>query len=713
MKIPIVFHTPFVQKRTSKPAEVSATNYRADIDGLRAIAVTMVVIYHAFPTLLPGGFIGVDIFFVLSGFLISGVILSSLKAGTFSFTDFYVRRVRRIFPALIAVLLATYVLGWYSLPADQFKQLGAHVACGAGFCSNLLLNGEAGYFDVSAHLKPLLHLWSLGIEEQFYLAWPLVLVWVWRESQNKAFTIVTTTVVIACVSFVWGITLLTTGTASAAFFLPHARVWELLIGALVALIATLPINFRFPNMVMMAEVWLDERRVRVFNVNLIQSGISLLGLTLIAIALSLVTRNSFFPGWYALLPSLGCALVILAGPHNPVNRWLLSFKPLSALGMLSYSLYLWHWPLLSFVRMADTDDRIRYRLAAVAVSLLLAISTYKFVEKPLRYGRGPTFVAAALTVALAMVGFIGYQTHVRQGLPERQTVAAVQKATERLTSDYGMPAVHSECNKKSAYKPRFEDCRSMTNPQLRPTAALIGDSHARSVSPGLSEAFGRVGENLIIFSEGGCLPYFDVLSEAPNRSDVCFDLMRGALNFALESPHIKTIVLANYYSLYMSGHPLGDKTQQRSLKWASNNSDGASQATIYLQAMKNTLEKLTASRKKIVYILDNPEIGFNPRTCVELRPIYLTQNLKTPCGIAKSLHEERVAKMRVDVLAVLAHFPDVQIFDSSKYLCDVNTCWAKREGALLYRDADHLSYDGSVFIGKQFESEILKVGKKE
>ena len=186
MNIPIGLRAFVIQEKKTKPGvEVPSLKYRADIDGLRALAVTLVVIYHAFPTLLPGGFIGVDIFFVLSGFLISGVILSHLKVGTFSFTDFYVRRARRIFPALIAVLGGTYVFGWYSLPADQFKQLGLHIACGSGFCSNLLLNNEAGYFDVSADLKPLLHLWSLGIEEQFYLVWPLVLVLVWRKSQNK------------------------------------------------------------------------------------------------------------------------------------------------------------------------------------------------------------------------------------------------------------------------------------------------------------------------------------------------------------------------------------------------------------------------------------------------------------------------------------------------------------------------------------------------
>lgn len=206
-----------------------AAGYRPDIDGLRAVAVLAVIAFHAYPGLLPGGFIGVDVFFVISGFLITGVILGDLERGTFTFADFYARRIRRIFPALLVVLVAAWIAGWFLLLADEYKSLGRNIAAGALFLSNVSLWTEAGYFDAAAELKPLLHLWSLGIEEQFYIAWPLVMVIAWRLRGS----LVTVAGVIGLVSFVLCV-LSADGDPTTAFYLPHTRVWELLVGATLA-----------------------------------------------------------------------------------------------------------------------------------------------------------------------------------------------------------------------------------------------------------------------------------------------------------------------------------------------------------------------------------------------------------------------------------------------------------------------------------------------
>ena len=203
--------------------------YRADIDGLRAIAVLSVVGFHAFPSWFRGGFIGVDIFFVISGYLISTIIVGGLEQSRFSFVEFYVRRIKRIFPALLLVLIASYAFGWFALLADEYKQLGKHIAGGAGFVSNFVLWNESGYFDNAADNKPLLHLWSLGIEEQFYVVWPLLLWFAWK----KRFNLLTITVLIAAVSFALNIAKVRSG-AVAAFYSPQTRFWELMIGSIVA-----------------------------------------------------------------------------------------------------------------------------------------------------------------------------------------------------------------------------------------------------------------------------------------------------------------------------------------------------------------------------------------------------------------------------------------------------------------------------------------------
>ncbi|MEQ1601584.1 MAG: acyltransferase [Methylophilaceae bacterium] len=219
---------------------------------MRAIAVLSVVIYHAFPNWLRGGFIGVDIFFVISGFLISTIIISNLERNTFSFIEFYSRRIKRIFPALILVLISSFVFGWFTLLADEYKQLGKHMAGGAGFISNFLFWNESGYFDNSANTKPLLHLWSLGIEEQFYIVWPLLLWLAWK----KQFNLLTIATIVAIISFTLNLNKVHSD-AVTAFYSPQTRFWELLIGSVLAYL-TLHGRSLFPKLKHQLDSWLGK-----------------------------------------------------------------------------------------------------------------------------------------------------------------------------------------------------------------------------------------------------------------------------------------------------------------------------------------------------------------------------------------------------------------------------------------------------------------------
>ena len=290
-----------------------------DIDGLRAIAVLSVVGYHASPLWFKGGFIGVDIFFVISGFLISTIIFENLRGGTFSLVDFYGRRIDRIFPALIIVLTACFVAGWLLLLPDEYKQLGRHIAGGAGFVSNFILWNESGYFDNAASTKPLLHLWSLGIEEQFYIVWPVFLWALWKGNLNWLAAVLT----LAAVSFVLNVRDVHSDPV-AAFYSPQTRFWELLVGSSLAYLTlyegeTIRAFRRRCESLIGQPSFADlSDRHQLRNVQ------ALLGMAAIISGVVLITRDSPFPGTWALLPTFGAALVIAAGSKAWFNRAILA-----------------------------------------------------------------------------------------------------------------------------------------------------------------------------------------------------------------------------------------------------------------------------------------------------------------------------------------------------------------------------------------------------
>jgi peptidoglycan/LPS O-acetylase OafA/YrhL len=373
------------------PASSRVTEkYRPDIDGLRAIAVGSVVAFHTFPNFFKGGFVGVDIFFVISGYLISGIIVDAVEGRRFSYLDFYIRRIRRIFPALVVVIAATLFVGWYVLLPDEFERLGKHLAAGAGFATNLVLWGEAGYFDVSSDTKPLLHLWSLAIEEQFYILWPLILGPVWRRKRG----LLVATASIAAISFAYNV-ISVVHHPVAAFYSPLARFWELMLGGILA------------YLVRQKGEWLAH-----FPTQRAAGGLLLIGVSVFAL-----NREFAFPGYWALLPTVGAFLVISAGFTNWISKYLLGNRLMVGVGLISYPLYLWHWPILVFAKivkgglLTPTD-----RIGAIAASVALAFLTYRFVEYPIRHSaalRTPQgfiaqgFIAQGLAAAMAAAGALG------------------------------------------------------------------------------------------------------------------------------------------------------------------------------------------------------------------------------------------------------------------------------------------------------------------
>ena len=396
---------------------LSHPKYRSDIDGLRAIAVLAVVAFHAFPDTIQGGFIGVDIFFVISGFLISTIIFENLERGTFNFYEFYARRIKRIFPALILVFVSCLIFGWFELLAEEYKQLGKHVAAGSVFISNIVFWNEAGYFDNSAETKPLLHLWSLGIEEQFYIIWPLLIWFAWK----RKFNLLTISLVVCAISFLLNIKGVLIDPV-ATFYLPQTRFWELLSGTLLAWYS---LHRRGVNSSKVAKI--DGFVYQFFNVekvkvpsNLFSNIFSFFGILLLICGIMLMNKELSFPGKWALVPVLGTLMILIGGSATWVNRFILSNEIAVWFGLISFPLYLWHWPLLSFARILEGDvPSFEIRIYIVFLSVVLAWLTYKIVELPIRFGNQSNKKVLVLVLLMSTLGGIGFYAYQRDGLSFR------------------------------------------------------------------------------------------------------------------------------------------------------------------------------------------------------------------------------------------------------------------------------------------------------
>lgn len=652
--------------------------YRSDIDGLRAVAVLAVVLFHAWPTGLSGGFAGVDIFFVISGYLISSILFKSNAEGNFSLVKFYFYRIRRIFPALLVVLISLLVIGWFVLLQEEYRQLGKHVSAGALFLANFAFWREAGYFDVQSELKPLLHLWSLGIEEQYYLIWPLIVGLAWRRKMR----LMPVMLVLALLSFGAGIWLLQ-GHAKGAFYLPIGRSWELLVGAMLA----------WSQYAGYLDRAVQDSR---FWANLS----SLVGVLLVAAAITLLDQSQPFPGWRALIPVTGALLVIAAGPRAWFNRVLLGAKPLVAIGLISYPLYLWHWPLLSLIRIVDESSPPPILIAsAVAVAVLLATLTYFFVEKPIR--RLPVALCAPmLAVLMFVVASVGGFVAIKNGVPARMEALQEQVAQVKwgLDSD---PLCQDKLQVTSRY------CR-VSDPRRPVTAVIIGDSHANRLFEGLSPRFAANSGNLLQLGEGGCLPFWELEGGAEGESDSCRQRMNGQLNFVLSEPAIGIVFLVGRGPLYISGHGYGDV--EKNTRTFLRQPGGKAKPPfndLYEKALAETVNRLLAAGKKVVFVIDNPELGFDPLSCIQSRPVQLSRTPRAPCAEPTAMVEARNQEYRQIVAKVAAQFPALIVEDSQRALCDNEHCWAMIDGDLLYMDGNHLNRAGAKYVAARMGASLF------
>ncbi|MEO6361699.1 MAG: acyltransferase family protein [Caldimonas sp.] len=621
----------------------AAIAYRADIDGLRAVAVLAVIGFHAFPGRVPGGFSGVDVFFVVSGYLIAADIVRRQESGTFSLGDFYARRVRRLFPALLTVLLACVAFGAIVLLPDEFQLLLVHAASSAGFVENFRLLSETGYFDTGSASKPLLHIWSLAIEEQFYLLCPLLLLAVRAPALRFALV-----VGLALLSFTLNIVVSRADPASA-YYLPQTRAWEILIGMGLSL---------WPGHWRAGSAWSNAAAAA--------------GAALLVAGIWLIDRERRYPGWWALLPTVGTALLIVAGPGNELARRALSHPWLRSLGLVSYPLYLWHWPLLAFLRIVGPPDPTTLtKAAALLASAVLAVLTYRVIELPVRRGQ-PGRRVPALTMAMAGVcALAATGASFEWSLPRAPGLASAEEERRRdLNFNLHLPS-HPACDdalRRAAGSPTH--CLYARNEAAN--AAVLGDSHAYALFYGLADVDRR--RNWLVIASSSCPPFMGVPMRGDGRD--CSALARSAIEAVSADANIATVVLTFLASYTHDVSP-----------------------DVIASGLERTVATLAAAGKHVVIHADVPELPFSPRDCVD-RPLFARR--VAVCQVTRDDVLRQQAAIRQVLQTLVSRNPSLDLYDPLDALCDARTCAVERGDMLLYRDHHHLSIRGSRHLAVPF-----------
>lgn len=613
--------------------------YRPDIDGLRAIAILLVVAFHYYPNwiegskYIQGGFVGVDIFFVISGYLITSIILNNIRNHTFSIEEFYAKRIRRIFPALLAMLSTVFLFGWYVLLPNEFRLLAKHILGGIGFSSNFVLSNEVGYFDDAIDVKPLLHLWSLGIEEQFYILWPALLLLIFSR---KLLSLV---IIFFIASFLANI-FLVQNDPPLVFYSTFTRAWELILGGIIAAFN-------------LSALKLSHVKNTLF-VNLISST----GILCITLSVLYLNGRIAYPYYYGLIPTLGACLIIIAGKNAFFNKYILSNRLIVYIGLISFPLYLWHWPLLVLYKISLNLDAVSFtaRATLVIVCFILASATYHLVEIPIRnFGRNAVkyLIIYALSLAsLATLSYVGWIAPRLNGDKINKVLAS--------KADWVFPG--NQFTNEFSNGLRYYTATRGVNKTL-----YIGDSNLEQYS-------GRI--NLLL--KDNTLPLNSVILIGNQRN--C-----AMIEFILSNGNIKSDCNNSYQMFLTLIHDINIKNIVIAAQW--NN---------YHDLLRNvnlsskSIEKLFQS-KNIYLILTMP-------TGNELDPTSMFQgsrftSLSTINGNGFDIENfKESTKSTHEFINTIANRVNAKVVDPIKYLCTNSHCpTTDSEGAPLYKDSKHMT----------------------
>ena len=644
--------------------------YRPDIDGLRTLAIIPVVLYHAGFDLFSGGFVGVDIFFVISGFLITGIIWREITEDRFSLVAFYERRARRILPPLFAVIAVTLFVGWFLLTASPFASLANSAFAGIASLSNVYFWNQSGYFSTAADLYPLLHTWSLGVEEQFYIIIPFVLLGAARFGPRAMIAILLLIVVSSLIVCIWA----SYRYPSANFYLLPTRAWELGIGGLLAISAP-----HVPKSVML------------------RHGIGAVGAFMILAAVFFFDKNTIFPGISTLLPCAGTALLIWIGSHSNNGQefsktggavnWLLATRPMVAIGLVSYSLYLWHWPVFVYLRHLTGQIELSWYWGVIgsALSLLLAIISWRFIEKPFRNrtligSRAIALYSVTSAVTLATVALT--ISFVLNGVPSRVPESARQFAA--FSQDFDRSCMNKLPSADNLSAP---GCR-IGSESLKPSFIIMGDSHAAAIRPAVSVWAKETERSGYFQSFNSCPPVGGAITGALKGNDYekCGQYARQTLEFSLLSADIQTIILTAYWESYLERNDavMPRDTEDKFSHPVTRQSREESQG-IFLEALGDVIRRSRLAGKEVIIVHDLPE-----------PPTDIPWSSATQIMIGRAPMTHFFLDSHADFydqLDAIAERDGVKTVRLSNLLCDpeTNLCQAIQDGFSIYRDNNHLS----------------------
>ena len=640
---------------------------RRDIDGLRALAVIPVVLFHFGFSTFSGGFVGVDVFFVISGFLITSILFREISAQRFSFVDFWARRARRIIPALSVVLVATLALGWLLLTPKDFSELGRTVRYQALFISNILFMRQDGYFEPASDLKPLLHTWSLAVEEQYYIFFPLLMVLLMRHIRHWRWMLFA----VLLVSFGLNVTSIDRKPDFVFFSLP-TRAWELLCGAMLAVL---------PTSKYVVKPWFYQCA-------------GALGLAAVLVAVFTFDENTVFPGWTALLPVLGTTALIWSGAQG--STWvaqLLSARALVWIGLLSYSFYLWHWPVYVYANTISIDGIQSWEAVGwILLALGLAWLSWRFVELPFREkrllaARKPVLAAGLLAmVALAVTGSV---VRSADGFPQRLTGKALEYAQAREWR-----AGQMKCMLMTSDKSLDKACLIGRNKEAPATQLVWGDSHAAALLPAIEAGAAREGRPVWLYTMSGCP---SILSDGPRQR--CRDFNERTME-QVRRLQIRDVVLASSWSLYVYGREDGNKAL------LLNTRDSTAEAEARMAAaLKAQVAAIRAAGAQVWLFKEVPL----QRKGTISRLTSLARVGRSAEGLGRPL-QEHLARQRFlsDLFdSMSAADPGVHVIDPTPLMCADEVCSIEVNGHSQYKDEDHLSDIGSTRLSPLFAPVLL------
>lgn len=639
----------------------TSLNYRRDIDGLRSFAILPVILFHAGAYWMPGGFVGVDIFFVISGYLISSIILREVQAGDFSFLQFYERRLRRIIPALLVVLVVTVAVFQLIALPDQSQGTAESAIAALLSVSNIFFWQESGYFAPAVEYMPLLHTWSLGVEEQFYFIFPVLILIIWRLKMHMSFTLLLGTVM----AFALGYWLAET-KPSAAFYLLPARAWELGIGAVIACNAIPPLR---------------EGLMREFA--------TIAGLVLIVVALFWVRSDMVFPGWVALLPFIGAALVLHAGGTSWTARNILGNTALVFVGLLSYSLYLWHWPVMAALRIlgANIHMTATTTLLSIVLTFLLGYSSWRFVERPFRDRKTMPNGRMLTTIGALSAVMLGLSTLAiaKEGFPGRLD----EHAARALAAAQDIDPYRRPCRDRSPER----NCRfGAADGPLR--TVVVGDSHAAAIRGGI-EAAGLLGDTgATMLWEGACPLLSGVDPTNHGERQRCLQFKAYAWERLEALPDLETVILGGRWPYQLTGY-LPESGGSYRVHFADEETTTLSEEEnerVFTRALSRTLDRLSAMGFRVIIIGSTPEAGFDvPRTLALSR----YHGTIVPTAIPRNFVESRAGRADALIREIVAGREDVTFLSIWEGFCTDATCKIEQDGEPIYYDDSHLSYNGA------------------